>query len=824
MKTQLSQDSFRRAKRFSGVYQQQGRMLTDADWNELVDILKHRVREAMSDVIGSGSPGSGGLVNTVLGAEGLRWGRVYVDGIVAEVRSGPTATSAVNFGYDEQEDFPEPGVLPTVPYVLYADVWERPVTSLEDPVLRDPGLHGADTCTRTQTMAQVKWSTATDPDDRDLNPQCGDAVVNLTERTTTSAAAADDPCGQEVTLDDRSGNYLFRLEVHHVDGPANAPTRVVLKWSSENGAEQHAVGTEPVDFASGDWRYEYYDDTTEKHLGVHLDRADDFPQRNDLQDDLDSSRAAREPSYVRRWDGSCELAPAGGGGTVVGKHRGTDLAELSATAAEESAGVAAWKIDSGSLQLFIGTLKLELAFEGKRFVAGDYWLARVREHATAGERVRMAAVEPVGIIHHYLKLGAVDDGTFTAYTDAERRRHGFPPLTDLTARDVGYDSAGQEARWQDILDAEAALPLNVQDALDRLVAGIESSDIGYTLPGCPEGHSQTTLELLATVPDWPDLDADGHVTVKDVLHALLCHLDSGRIPYDTGDTDTIRAVLDQLRTDVDGRVLRSGDSMTGPLAIADSLYVTDRVGIGTDSPGAALGVIGDAEIFGAALVTGSLKIEGDCDIKGNLVVGGTTTTINAATLEVDDNIIRVNRYDAAPIPADVNGGLEVFRGGTAPNAQIIWDEAVDEWQIGVEGSLVAIARMDHVHSKLHNPAGATAMAVDSGGNVLVNAGLSVGGALQIGGATFRDMRQGTLLVGSSLVNVVDVFVSFGPAMAVDPLVLVTPRFRAARIGSSGVVACTVQGVTRSGFTARVRRVDSTGGWPDALHLDWIAWS
>ncbi len=35
MKTEISRDSHQPKKRYSGVYQQQGRMLTDADWNNL---------------------------------------------------------------------------------------------------------------------------------------------------------------------------------------------------------------------------------------------------------------------------------------------------------------------------------------------------------------------------------------------------------------------------------------------------------------------------------------------------------------------------------------------------------------------------------------------------------------------------------------------------------------------------------------------------------------------------------------------------------------------------------------------------------------------
>ena len=40
MKAQISRARQRRGKRYTRVSQQQGRMITDADWNELVERLK----------------------------------------------------------------------------------------------------------------------------------------------------------------------------------------------------------------------------------------------------------------------------------------------------------------------------------------------------------------------------------------------------------------------------------------------------------------------------------------------------------------------------------------------------------------------------------------------------------------------------------------------------------------------------------------------------------------------------------------------------------------------------------------------------------------
>lgn len=110
-------------------------------------------------------------------------------------------------------------------------------------------------------------------------------------------------------------------------------------------------------------------------------------------------------------------------------------------------------------------------------------------------------------------------------------------------------------------------------------------------------------------------------------------------------------------------------------------------------------------------------VMGDLVIEGDLTVKGTATTVNTETLEVEDNIIRVNKYAPQATPKNVNGGLEVYRGGTAPNAQIIWDEGVDKWKMGIDGTLVDILDSSHKHSSLSTPAGTQALSVDAAGNV-----------------------------------------------------------------------------------------------------------
>jgi hypothetical protein len=57
MGSDISRSTFDPGKHYSGVRQQQGRVSVDADWNEQVDIVSHRVATETADVIGqSGAP------------------------------------------------------------------------------------------------------------------------------------------------------------------------------------------------------------------------------------------------------------------------------------------------------------------------------------------------------------------------------------------------------------------------------------------------------------------------------------------------------------------------------------------------------------------------------------------------------------------------------------------------------------------------------------------------------------------------------------------------------------------------------------------------
>jgi hypothetical protein len=442
MKTQLSRASFTPSKRYSSVYQQQGRALTDADWNELSEIVKARLNEVLQDVIGSGTPQNRGIIEVTDNGIKLKWGYVYVDGIVAQVRPLPnvvlTDPQAEKLEYDKQADFPNPPNLPNS-YQLYLDVWERTVISLEDEQLRDPGLHGADTCTRTQTMAQIKWAPVnTDPENPEHNPPKGTALLTLKLRSETTDPDPCDPCADEVQLQDKVGNYLFRVEVHEVEyDNQGAPKKVTLKWSSENGAEQYEINNQPPGFSPKNWVYDFFHGeaqqfASEKHLGFHF-APGWIPARSQLSDDPNTVQS--EYSLVRRWDGYCVLTLNNSVWKLVsGNDRGVALSAITSNTAPGHV------VEGSTVIINLDAIILSIDLKDKKLLAGDFWYVPVREAVHTVGDILLNQVEPNGIIHHYMTLATVEGDTITGYRGEQCKHLEFPPLTDLRADAICFDN------------------------------------------------------------------------------------------------------------------------------------------------------------------------------------------------------------------------------------------------------------------------------------------------------------------------------------------------------------------------------------------------
>jgi hypothetical protein len=82
------------------------------------------------------------------------------------------------------------------------------------------------------------------------------------------------------------------------------------------------------------------------------------------------------------------------------------------------------------------------------------------------------------------------------------------------------------------------------------------------------------------------------------------------------------------------------------------------------------------------LETSSNVTFNDLTVSGDLTVQGSTTTLNTATLTVEDNIVVLNS-NVTGAPA-TNAGIEIERGDST-NVALRWNESTDAWQITNDG-------------------------------------------------------------------------------------------------------------------------------------------
>ena len=92
---------------------------------------------------------------------------------------------------------------------------------------------------------------------------------------------------------------------------------------------------------------------------------------------------------------------------------------------------------------------------------------------------------------------------------------------------------------------------------------------------------------------------------------------------------------------------------------------------------------------------------GNLTVPGNLTVSGDTTTLNTATLTVEDNLVVLNS-NVTGTPT-LNAGLEIERGDYT-NASLYWDETANSWYVATPGdsgsaaTATALSLAGHTHS------------------------------------------------------------------------------------------------------------------------------
>ena len=461
MKGDFTRSTFRPQKHYSRVLQQQGRVQLDADWNEALDILAYRDRTARIDIIGhccapqnnagfEVTAGGGGLI---IGA-----GRYYCAGILVENDEARPYTAQIDL---PDAELPEAAGR----YLFYLDVWERHITALEDPEIREVALGGPDTATRAQIVAQVKWQSAPN------SSNCGDIEAGwMPDGAASSGALAaraqpgedeEEPC----VIPPEAGyrrleNQLYRVEIHEAGQRGSA----TFKWSRENGSvvaewigqdgntlTVSAEGRdENLSFQPTGW-VELTDDDRELHgrrgvlvqlAGVEGRELLIDPTTIDDPDDpaataVDITQFGSTPK-IRRWESN-----------------GAVQVQLGPPA------------NDGFLRLESG---VEIRFSAGDYQTGDYWLIPARTNIgdvlwPRDPVTNQPVAEPRhGIEHHYCPLALATFGPNSGWTDITDCRCTFPPLSELPV-DRGADCCTVTVGDGSLSEGEFN---SIQEAIDSL--------------------------------------------------------------------------------------------------------------------------------------------------------------------------------------------------------------------------------------------------------------------------------------------------------------------------------------------------------------------
>lgn len=448
MSADLSRVRFDPRRDHTGVIMQQGRLLLDADWNELVQILQRRLAAGTVDLAGEGpKPGIAGVavvarttpdafkVTLSGGSLTIGRGRMYVDGILAENHGGEPLEfdpllselrGTTDIAYDAQPYWPEPTALPGGgTHLAYLDVWQRDVTHIEAPDLVEPAV-GVDTTARTQTVWQVRLHRV------DTGVTCGTKDADIqgwSEAIAPSGARLsvgtievdddDDACALPPTGGFRGPEHqTYRIEVH--DG--GAPGAATFVWSRDSGSVvtpvlevlAGGVGVRPASlgrddvlgFGDDDW-VEITDDHRE------LDRRPGELRRIEVDEaagtvsfagaplpvDLRLTPAAASARHLRmrRWDQSGKVKDAGG----------AVLVDLDLPAATGAITVPA----SPATQVVLEDgLVVSFDTTGEAFRTGDHWIVPARAADAVGgiiDEPSLINAPPLGTHHHYARLGVL---------------------------------------------------------------------------------------------------------------------------------------------------------------------------------------------------------------------------------------------------------------------------------------------------------------------------------------------------------------------------------------------------------------------------------
>ncbi len=544
-------------------------------------------------------------------------------------------------------------------YTVYLDVWERHITSVEDPKIREVALSIPDTTTRTQTVWQLKLKPfdqlpgATDkpfPDALDdsewdslikerwfpyiqlLRDRMTQAKMNACAKncpTVGNPANTFNSAAGQTGSDRRLDNQLYRVEIH-TPGTLGIAT---FKWSRDNGSVVSPIDTQkgiqggviPIQKSGleawtsakpGQW---IEISSTEQELQGQPGVLAPFQQATDTRILFNDARIAGgsipvDASTVRRWDHATQQP------SILTSSEWTPL--------ENEIKVC-----------------FQPATPDTRYETGDYWLIPARSIDNdiqwtdngAKPNPEPLAQSPAGIRHEYclLALVKVANGKFAVPQSdpdpiaAQAKvlkdcRVVFPPLMRCVDKDQGLFTGTLEVQSDFFVTGKGRAGIGTRSLTARLqVQGLASTQATGTISLAGDGMNVTAI----------DPDVKKQLNIGDKL------LINGRSVLVTNTNPLMIAPPLNLENQTffyPPAIARFDDS---DRKTQFAVTAMGNVGIGTITPTQKLEVIGAVkadDFFGnGATLTGVVKTKGENTMTGPLTVTGDLQV--DGTLTIKDN-------------------------------------------------------------------------------------------------------------------------------------------------------------------------------------------
>ena len=621
MKGDFTRFTFEPKKHYTSVRMQQGRVQLDSDWNEQADIQTHLTQSVAKDMIGAcgAAKNAGGFkIKEVDNTDVLiTAGHIYVDGILCELEQ--------ETDYTNQPDYPSPdftqeesesssklklNLTPNKYYLAYLDVWERHITAIEDPNIREVGLNGPDTTTRTKTVWQVKlleldnkawkdsskWQNLTK--NRDVFLQVDEGYISGSERSWR--------------------NELYRVEIHK-SGTVGTAT---FKWSRNNSSLVFPVKEVKENYIELE--------------GTSRSISDSFQANQWVEINNDILELRGEPGILVRLTGETS------GNRIYFQSNGSQIFpqgnNLKIRAWDHTGNTAAITTES-TVNLTENGLKLEFTGSSE-FKTGDYWLIPTRTVKVDGHNILWLFDDsdsdpdpdplpkpPDGIEHHYCPLALLsyqkdeENDNENSTLKVEDLREKFPPLSDCLDKTGDVMTGGlvinDGSLSDEDLDPIVPGELKVAKSAFLAIAGgnvkIGSDTSNSTTKLAVEGNTDiygklevTKNAFLATANDHkvgigtqtPEakLQVVGDTKISDgdfkvTKNAFIATTNDSKVTIGSDALNSTAKLAIKGNTDIDGNLKVTNNDNFVLATTSDN-----KVGIGTQTPEAKLQVVGDTKI------------------------------------------------------------------------------------------------------------------------------------------------------------------------------------------------------------------------------------